>query len=202
MIDYPAPLDPTVLVFQPIEDSPSLFNVSRFVLDGDSYSTHWMCIMLKWLRSLFAGFQPPQPTGPPVRVKKIGPSDSPIAEGATWDGDELKVATGEPTTVRLFEVPISGHDQCMLTFRFQISTDALKSSLYPEMWCRIPGKGEFFSRGLHQKVRGTNNYLSSEIPFYLKKGQTPDLLKLNLVFQGSGVVRLKDIEVFATPLEG
>ena len=40
------------------------------------------------------------------------------------------------------------------------------------MWCRIPGVGECFSRGLNQKVQGTNNYLSLEIPFYLKKGQT------------------------------
>ena len=159
-------------------------------------------MMFKWLRSMFAGFQPPKTTGPPVSVKKFEASDSPIAEGATWHGDELKVTTSEPTTVRLFEVRISDHDQCMITYRFQISTDDLKSSVYPEMWCRIPGVGEFFSRGLNQKVQGTNNYLSLEIPFYLKKGQTADLLKLNLVFQGAGVVHLKDIGVLATPLEG
>ena len=158
--------------------------------------------MFKWLRSLFSGIRPPNPTGPPVSVKKLDASDSPIAEGVTWHGDELKVTASEPATVHLFEVPISGHDQCMITYRFQISTDALKSNVYPEMWCRIPGMGEFFSRGLHQKVRGTNNYLSMEVPFYLKKEQTPDLLKLNLVFQGAGVARLKDIEIFATPLDG
>ena len=158
--------------------------------------------MFKWLRSLFAGFQSPKPSGPPVSFKRIEPAEPPISGGATWEGNELKVTSGKAATVHLFEVPISGHDQCMITYRFQISSDALKSSVYPEMWCRIPGIGEFFSRGLQQKVSGTNNYLSSEIPFYLKKGQTPDLLKLNLVFQGSGTVRLRDIEVLATPVEG
>ncbi|MDA1278325.1 MAG: hypothetical protein O2960_30395 [Verrucomicrobia bacterium] len=102
----------------------------------------------------------------------------------------------------LFEVPISGHDQCMITYRCQLSTEDLKSSVYQEMWCRISGRGEFFSRGLHQKVKGTNNYRSLEVPFYLKKDQTPDLLKLNLVFEGAGTARLKDIEVLATPLGG
>ena len=73
--------------------------------------------------------------------------------------------------------------------------------IYPELWCRIPGMGEFFSKGLHQKVRGTNDWVSLEIPFYLKAGQSPDLLKLNLVFEGAGAVRMKEIEILATPLE-
>ena len=99
------------------------------------------------------------------------------------------------------EAPIADRDQCMITYRFQIRTDSLKSSVYPEMWCRLPGRGEFFSKGLHQKVRGTNDWLSLEVPFYLKQGQVPDLLKLNLAFEGPGVVRLKDIEILVTPLE-
>jgi len=34
----------------------------------------------------------------------------------------------------------------------------------------------------------------------LKKGQQPDLLKLNMVFEGPGSVRLKELEILATPL--
>lgn len=158
--------------------------------------------MFKWLRTLFAGFQPPKPAGPPVQIRAIGPSDTPIAATAKWDGGELEVGSDERASVRLFEVPLSDRDQCMITYRFRIKTDALKSSVYPEMWCRIPGMGEFFSRGLHQKIRGSNDWSSLEIPFYLKKGQFPDLLKLNLVFEGPGAVRLKEIEILATPLEG
>ena len=50
-------------------------------------------------------------------------------------------------------------------------------------------------------MRGTNDWVSLEIPFYLKAGQSPDLLKLNLVFEGAGAVRMKEIEILATPLE-
>ncbi len=76
-----------------------------------------------------------------------------------------------------------------------IHTKDLSSAVYPEMWCRIPKKGEFFSRGVENKIKGTNDWIQVEIPFYLQKGQLADLLHLNLVFEGEGTVRLKGIEV-------
>ena len=69
------------------------------------------------------------------------------------------------------------------------------------MWCRVVGIAESFSRGLNHKVRATNNWLSLEIPFYLRQGQFAELLKLNLVFEAPGTVRLTDLEVLATPLQ-
>ena len=68
------------------------------------------------------------------------------------------------------------------------------------MWCSFPGRGEFFSKGLHQTASGTADWARYEIPFYLKRGQTPELIKLNLVVEGRGVVWLKNIELLKTPL--
>ena len=62
------------------------------------------------------------------------------------------------------------------------------------------GRGEFFSKGLHQTVTGTTDWASFEIPFFLKKGEKPDLIKLNLVVEGKGKIWLKDIELLKTPL--
>jgi hypothetical protein len=87
----------------------------------------------------------------------------------------------------------------MLSYRFRIKTDNLQTAVYPELWCRVPEKGQFFSRGVNQKVRGTTDWREIEIPFYLQSGQRADLLHLNLVFEGAGKVRLKDIEVLRTP---
>jgi hypothetical protein len=42
--------------------------------------------------------------------------------------------------------------------------------------------------------------VSCEIPFYLKKGQRPDLIKLNLAIEGSGKVWIRDVELLKTPL--
>lgn len=142
-----------------------------------------------------------QPAGPATILRALSPEDEPIAGGAKWHGRELQVTSDGPGPQRLFEVPLSNIDQAMLTYRFRIQTEGLKGHVYPEMWCRVAGVGEAFSRGLHQKLRGTSNWTSQEIPFYLQRGQCADLLKLNLVFEGPGTVRLSDIEVLATPLE-
>lgn len=131
----------------------------------------------------------------------MGPDDQPISQTAKWVGSELEVTADAAGVQRLFEVPLEGIEQSMITYRFRIQTGASTSSVYPEMWCRVSGFGEAFSRGLDQKVRGANNWVSLQIPFYLEKGQHADLVKLNLVFEGPGTARLTDIEVLATPLE-
>lgn len=148
----------------------------------------------------FKGAQSAKAVESPESIRSIKPSDEPIAGSAKWENDELVVSSDAAASVRLFEVPISNRDQCIIIYRFRIKTDELKSGVYPEMWCRFPGKGEFFSRGLDQKLKGSNNWTSMQIPFYLKKGESPDLLKLNMVFEGSGAVRLKNIEILAAPL--
>ena len=65
----------------------------------------------------------------------------------------------------------------------------------------LPGRGEFFSKGLQHPVTGTNDWASYEIPFYLKKGQKPDLIKLNLVVEGKGELWTKEVELLQTPLK-
>ena len=142
----------------------------------------------------------PQPAGPPSIIRALGPEDVPISGGAKWHHRELEVTSDGAGPQRLFEVPLPGIDQSMLTYRFRIQTNELKKAVYPEMWCSVVGMGEAFSRGLHQKIRGTNRWTTLEIPFYLQQGQVADLAKLNLVFEGPGTVRLTDIEVLARPL--
>jgi hypothetical protein len=75
----------------------------------------------------------------------------------------------------------------------------VEGGVYLEMWCALSGN-EYFSRGLHHKAAGTSDWASYETPFYLKKGQSPSLIKLNVVFQGRGTLRIRDIELSRTPL--
>ena len=82
-----------------------------------------------------------------------------------------------------------------------MKTEAIIGRAYLEMWCRFPGGGEFFSKGFDNALKGTNDWTSCEIPFYLKKGQKPDLLKLNLVVEGEGSVLLRNLKVFYTPMQ-
>jgi len=68
------------------------------------------------------------------------------------------------------------------------------------MWCRLPGRGEFFSKGQQQAVSSTTDWAAYEIPFYLRKNQRPDLIKLNIAVEGTGTVWLRNVEILKTPL--
>jgi len=74
------------------------------------------------------------------------------------------------------------------------STD-LEGRAFLEMWCRFPGRGEFFSKGLNQVLKGTTEWSSYEIPFRLRKGERPDLIKLNLAVEGKGRIWIRDVEL-------
>ncbi len=61
-------------------------------------------------------------------------------------------------------------------------------------------RGVLLEGCLNQAVQGTTDWASYEIPFYLRKGQCPDLIKLNVVVEGRGKLWLKDVHLLKTPL--
>jgi len=155
--------------------------------------------MFGWLRSLFKA---PQPAGPPQTIARFDASTSTITQGVIVpEGDGWRVDASEAQTVHLFEVPEPGVEQCMLTYRAELKTQDLEGRGYLEMWCRLPGRGEFFSKGFHNALKGTNDWAACEIPFYLKRDQKPDLVKLNLVLEGRGSVWIRKVELLQTPLQ-
>ena len=91
---------------------------------------------------------------------------------------------------------MSGLERCILTYRAQIRTIDSLGRVYLEMWCRVPGRGEFSSRGLQHAVTGGSEWAACETPCFLKAGERPDLIKLNLVC--AGTVLIKGIELLHT----
>ena len=112
----------------------------------------------------------------------------------------LRIIVLEPVTVRLFECGDIDVENACLTYRARLRTEDVKGQAYLEMWCRFPGKGEFFSRGLRSPLSGSTEWTTQEIPFFLKKGENPDDIKLNLVINGTGTVWIDDIRVLKGPL--
>ncbi len=113
----------------------------------------------------------------------------------------LRIHATGPTVVRLFEVSDTEAENARLTYRAKLRSAELQGQAYLEMWCRFPGKGEFFSRGLQNPVTGTMNWITAEAPFFLKQGERPDLIKLNLVVDGKGTVWIDDIRLLKGPLQ-
>ena len=146
-------------------------------------------------------FKRPKPTGPPEVLRTFSSSDRPITQtGVTVEGDSFRIDVASEGSVPLFEIPDPSVESCVLTYRAKLRTADVERGAYLEMWCRVPDRGEFFSKGLHDKLRGTTDWSSHEIPFLLKKGQRPDLVKLNVAFEGPGTVWIRDVELLRTPL--
>lgn len=151
-----------------------------------------------WLESRL---KPPDPAGPPRLVRAFDSTAEPICRGSvTPEEGAWRIESRGKQTCRLFEVGNPGVEQCLLAYRARLRTEELQARAYLEMWCSFATRGEFFSKGFHNAVTGTNDWASYEIPFFLKRGQRPDLVKLNLVFDGPGTLWVKDVALWATPL--
>jgi len=107
----------------------------------------------------------------------------------------------EPTVVRLFELGDIDVENARLIYQAKVRTEGVEGQVFLEMWCHFPGKGEFFSRGLQTPLTGTTNWTTEETPFFLKKGENPDNVKLNLVINGKGTAWIDDIRVLKGPLQ-
>jgi len=164
------------------------------------------CVLLCWLFSVGCS----RGSGSAVDLRKF-PLDS--MEGVltrsgvmldrehSADGNgSLRIDATDSTVVPLFEVADLDVDEARLIYRAKIRTENVTGQVFLEMWCRFPGRGEFFSRGLQSPLSGTTEWTSAETIFFLKKGEKPDLVKLNLVINGSGTVWIDDIRLLKGPL--
>ena len=98
------------------------------------------------------------------------------------------------------QVPNPGVEACILTYQAKLKSEGVTGMAYLEMWCQLDGLGEYFSQGLDKPLSGSNDWSIYQIPFLLKAGERPDLLRLNLVVEGSGKIFIKDIKVQCAPL--
>ena len=125
-----------------------------------------------------------------------------VDEQISTDGQgSLLIISQQPRTVRLFETGDIEAEDCRLLYQAKVRTENLKGRAYLEMWCHFPGKGEFYSRGLHNALSGSQDWTSTEAYFFLKKGENPDNVKLNLVIDGQGKVWIDDIHLVKGPFE-
>lgn len=118
-------------------------------------------------------------------LKAFNPGNPTISKGIAVDGQAWVATCSQAQTFPLFEVPDPGVEDCTVLYRARLKTAGLTGRTYLEMWCRFPGRGEFFSKGLNHTVTGSTDWASYETPFYLKKGEKPDLIRLDLVVEAT-----------------
>jgi hypothetical protein len=104
--------------------------------------------MWTWLKSLFSR---PAPTGPQQKLRVFSLNKGTISKGCVRvENDSWRIDSTEKQTVRLFDLQHPEAEQCLLTYRAEIKSENLNGRAYLEMWCRLPGRGEFFRRA-HSK---------------------------------------------------
>lgn len=120
---------------------------------------------------------------------------------STDNRGSLRIDAPSPMTVRLYEVRDIDVDKARLTYQAKLKTLDFQGKVFLEMWCVFTGKGEYFSRALETFVTGTTEWVTQETPFFLKKGQKPDIVRLNLVVDGKGTVWIDDVKLIRGPLK-
>ncbi len=122
-------------------------------------------------------------------------------DAASADGrGSIKIILDEAATIPLYEIGDLDIEDALLSYYAKLRTEGLEGEAILEMWCVFEGVGEFFSRGLHNPVSGTTDWVDAVAIFRLEAGQNPDNVKLNLVVTGPGTVWIDDIVLTKAPL--
>jgi len=112
------------------------------------------------------------------------------------DGNgSLKITTEAPTIVQLYKTGNLDVEDATITYSAQVKTENLQGQVYLEMWCVFNELGEYFSRGLDRSIAGSKDWTTLETDFFLKSGENPDNIRLNIVIAGTGTVWIDDVRL-------
>ena len=155
--------------------------------------------MFHWLRSLF---WTPRPVGPAEELVRFSTDEPTVTTDAvSVDDGAIRIDVDGQRSVALYQYQAPpGTEHCMLSYSAALKAEGLQGKAYLEMWCQLPGRGRFFSKGLDNPLSGSADWADFQVPFYLKAGEQPDLLLFNLHVEGKGTVWIRDIRVSRTPL--
>jgi len=115
-------------------------------------------------------------------------------------GGSIKIVFNEPMTIHLGKWSAAELGNARLIYRARVKSEQLRGKAYLEMLCQFNGQGEFFSRDLQSPVTGTTDWTTEETYFYLKEGENPDVVSLNLVVEGEGTIWIDDINLLRAEL--
>jgi hypothetical protein len=112
------------------------------------------------------------------------------------DGNgSIRIDAAGPIAVPLYIIDDVKVEDTQVIYEAKIKSDGLSGQAYLEMWCVFKDQGEFFSRGFDSVISGSTDWKTIRTVFNLKKGETPDQFKLNVVVNGAGTVWIDGIRL-------
>lgn len=169
---------------------------------GYPLATHWWLFLLFPLLGLQLSRTTslPRPTGAFESVHRLSSVDLLSSSPCSLEGDVLRAAASTPTEIPLFHLKHVDFRNCVLLLRARVRGENLTARAYLEMDCAIAGKGTFFSKALQDAVVCTQDWRWHQTPFYLRGTEECQELHVKMVFEGSGQVFMKEVELFRAPI--
>jgi hypothetical protein len=109
--------------------------------------------------------------------------------------DAWRLDAQQTQTVQLFELHNPEVGPGAIFYHADLRTEEFDGRVYLEMWCRFPGRGEFFSRGYSDALSGTTDWRSSQDSVSPQQDEKPDLIRLNLAVEGTGRVWIRHVRL-------
>ncbi|TAL40154.1 MAG: hypothetical protein EPN97_00570 [Alphaproteobacteria bacterium] len=132
-----------------------------------------------------------------IPLKKL--SAATLGTRISQDGDAVRIDTQTPATINIATADISAQhlENTTLLYRAAMKARGLSGTAYLEMWVHFPGEkgGSYFSRGLDNQLVKEEDWKEFLTPFFLKPGEVPDTVTLNLVINGRGTVWIRDVRL-------
>lgn len=123
-----------------------------------------------------------------------------IDKEITSDGKgSLRVTSTSFNVVRLFETGDLDVENVRLIYQARLRTKDFEGQVFLGMECHFEGRGDFFSRDVMSPLTGTTEWTTEEVEFYLRKGENPDNVRLNLIMNGKGTAWIDDIRLIKAP---
>ncbi len=129
-------------------------------------------------------------------------SQLPVSENMVFDPEisadsngSLLIYCSSSNRFRLFETGDLDIEDAKIIYSADIKTELSEGSALLEMWCSFGSEGEYFSRGINARVSGSSDWQKTEIFFFLKKGENPNNIKLNVLIEGKGRVWIDNIKL-------
>jgi hypothetical protein len=128
-------------------------------------------------------------------LKTFTTQDPTIAGQLSVVDDAWRLDAQQAQTLQLFELHNPEVGPGAVFYHADLRTEDFDGRVYLEMWCRFPGRGEFFSRGYSDALSGTTDWRPRQTPFLLTEELKPDLVRLNLVVEGTGRVWVRNVRL-------
>jgi hypothetical protein len=100
----------------------------------------------------------------------------------------IRVDSTGPMTIQLAEVRPENLEDVTFIYRGHLRTQALRGHAYLEMRSSVRGVGELPSTLSGSSLTGTTDWVSQQTEFFVKKGRQVDMIRINVVVDGPGIV--------------